>query len=262
MEPIKDAFRRLSRFGHAAKERALPVWKSAQLQSEPALQWLKQFGRGRRWLAWSRVVIVGGIAPCPDPRFVIGAGGAHGTARCFTPFFAPIGALLVGLAAFGQRRTAGCATTRRPTPTASDASRKASPRPWSSLGATSSRCGLGGIYSLERISKESPDDYWTVMENLTAFVRERSRRNEAERTSQDLEQRVSRRAYFLWQEAGRPDGRAEDFWADAAKQEEFGEPATDIAAVLTVIKRRSEQSREREGANDWRFDLSGAILKR
>ena len=36
------------------------------------------------------------------------------------------------------------------------------------------------------------------MENLTAFVRERSRRNEAERTSQDLEQRVSRRAYFLW----------------------------------------------------------------
>ena len=39
-------------------------------------------------------------------------------------------------------------------------------------------------------------------------------------------------------------------------------PAADIAAVLTVIKRRSEQSREREGANNWRFDLSGAILKR
>jgi hypothetical protein len=30
----------------------------------------------------------------------------------------------------------------------------------------------GGIYSLERISKESPDDYWTVMEILTAFVRD------------------------------------------------------------------------------------------
>ena len=70
---------------------------------------------------------------------------------------------------------------------------------------------LGGIYSLERISKESPDDYWTVMENLSAFVRKRSRRNEAERTSQNLEQRISRRAYFLWQEAGRPDGRADDF---------------------------------------------------
>jgi hypothetical protein len=46
------------------------------------------------------------------------------------------------------------------------------------------------------------------------------------------------------------------------KKEEFGEPATDIAAVLTVIKRRSEQSQEREGANDWRFDLSGAVLRR
>ena len=64
------------------------------------------------------------------------------------------------------------------------------------LGSDKLEVRLGGIYSLERISKESPDDYWTVMENLTAFVRERSRRNEAERTSQDLEQRVSRRAYF------------------------------------------------------------------
>ena len=104
---------------------------------------------------------------------------------------------------------------------------------------------LGGIYSLERISKESPDDYWTVMESLTAFVRERSRRNEAKRTSQDFEHRVSRRAYLIWRAAGRPDGRAEEFWAEAVKQDEFGEPpATDIAAVLTVLKRRSERSRE------------------
>ena len=122
---------------------------------------------------------------------------------------------------------------------------------------------LGGIYSLERISKESPDDYWTVMENLTAFVWERSRRND-ERTSQDdLKQRVSRRAYFLWREAGRPEGRAEDFWTEAVTQEELGEsPATDIAAVLKVIERRRERNREREGSNYWRLDLSGAGLKR
>jgi pentapeptide repeat protein/DUF2934 family protein len=100
------------------------------------------------------------------------------------------------------------------------------------------------------------------MENLTAFVRERSRRNEAERTSQNLEERVRRRAYFLWLEAGRPEGRAEDFWARAIKQEEFGEPAADIAAALTVINRRSEQSRERESANGWRFGLNGAVLSR
>jgi hypothetical protein len=47
----------------------------------------------------------------------------------------------------------------------------------------------GGIYSLERISKESPDDYWTVMEILTAFVRERTRRSEASRTAEDAPQR-------------------------------------------------------------------------
>jgi hypothetical protein len=51
MEPIKDAFHRLSRFGLAAKERALPVWKSAQLRSELVLQWLRlQSERGLQWL--------------------------------------------------------------------------------------------------------------------------------------------------------------------------------------------------------------------
>jgi hypothetical protein len=92
------------------------------------------------------------------------------------------------------------------------------------LGSDKLEVRLGGIYSLERISKESPDDYWTVMENLTAFVRERSRRNEAERTTLGFEQRVSQRAYFLWREAGRPDGRTEEFWAEAVEQEELGEP--------------------------------------
>ena len=34
---------------------------------------------------------------------------------------------------------------------------------------------LGGIYALERIAKDSPKDHWTIMEVLTAFVRERSK---------------------------------------------------------------------------------------
>jgi hypothetical protein len=130
------------------------------------------------------------------------------------------------------------------------------------LGSKKLEVRLGGIYSLERISKESPDDYWTVMENLTAFVRERSRRNEAERTALDLEQRVSRRAYSLWQKASQPDGRAEEFWAEAVNLEKRGEPpAADIAAVMSVIKRRSDRSRERESANRWHLDLGGAVLK-
>jgi len=128
------------------------------------------------------------------------------------------------------------------------------------LGSDRLEVRLGGIYSLERISKESPEDYWTVMENLTAFVRERSRRNEAERL-QHSEQRVSRRAYFRWLEAGQPDGRTAEFWAEAVEEDEREPPATDIVAVLTVIKRRSERSREREVNEGWRLDLSGAVLR-
>lgn len=33
---------------------------------------------------------------------------------------------------------------------------------------------LGGIYALERIAKDSRKDYWTIIEVLTAFVRERA----------------------------------------------------------------------------------------
>src|SRR5262245_35597990 len=33
---------------------------------------------------------------------------------------------------------------------------------------------LGGIYALERIAKDSASDHWSVMEVLTAFVREQA----------------------------------------------------------------------------------------
>ena len=33
---------------------------------------------------------------------------------------------------------------------------------------------LGGIYTLERIARESERDYWPIMETLTAYVRERA----------------------------------------------------------------------------------------
>ncbi len=40
---------------------------------------------------------------------------------------------------------------------------------------------LGGIYALERIAKDSRDDHWTIMEVLTAYVRENApRRSEDE----------------------------------------------------------------------------------
>src|SRR6516162_2419249 len=87
---------------------------------------------------------------------------------------------------------------------------------------------LGGIYTLERISRESPDDYWTVMETLCAFVRERAR----------------------WK-------------PEVIIPEAMQTPAvpTDTAAVLTVIFRRPEKERDREKREGWRLDLSGADLR-
>ena len=101
------------------------------------------------------------------------------------------------------------------------------------------------------------------MENLTAFVRERTQRTERERKAEPLEKRIELRAYFHWRQAGQPDGRADEMWAEAVKQEERGEPLTvDILAVLRVIQRRSKRSRKRERSNYWHLDLRGAVLRR
>jgi hypothetical protein len=40
------------------------------------------------------------------------------------------------------------------------------------LGSDKMAVRLGAIYALERISKDSPRDHWSIMETLTAYVRE------------------------------------------------------------------------------------------
>jgi uncharacterized protein YjbI with pentapeptide repeats len=250
MEPIQEAVRQLSRFGRAARKRAMPIWKSARLQSEPVLQWLRLRPRVVFWaggIGIALVLILG---------LVIGGGASWYAANA--PAIAPLLTLTAGVS------VAAVALIRHFAQTDADRQRRITEsfsKAVEQLGSDKLEVRLGGIYSLERISKESPDDYWTVMENLTALIRERSRRNEAERTSQDLEQRVSRRAYFLWLDAGRPDGRAEDFWTAATKEEEIGESAVDITTVFTVLNRRSDRSREQERANGWEIGLSDTILK-
>ena len=84
---------------------------------------------------------------------------------------------------------------------------------------------LGGIYTLERISRESPDDYWAVMETLTAFLREHTR------------------------------------WNERGKMQPRQSPATDIAAVLTVIVRRDHKSLYRERENGWTLDFRRSDLR-
>jgi uncharacterized protein YjbI with pentapeptide repeats len=242
----------LARFGSTAKKRALLVWKLAMVRIGRRWQWLMPRRRMVSWVAGTSIAFVLLIG------FVIEGGmswyGKHHEA------IAPLLTLAAGLA------VAAVALARHFGQTNADRQRRVTEsfsKAVEQLASDKLEVRLGGIYSLERISKESQDDYWTVIENLTAFVRERSRRNEAERTALDLNQRASRRAYFLWLEAGRPEGRDNDLWFKAVEQEKIGEElAADIDAVLTVIKRRSELSRELEVANAWRLDLRRAVLKR
>jgi hypothetical protein len=65
---------------------------------------------------------------------------------------------------------------------------------------------LGGIYALERIARDSPKDEWTIMEVLTAYVRENAARTDQVREPPD---------------------------------EPLTRPRADIQAILTVIGRRN-----------------------
>jgi Protein of unknown function (DUF2934) len=52
-------------------------------------------------------------------------------------------------------------------------------------------------------------------------------------TNQDREEQVRRRAYELWEQAGRPDGRHDDFWHQASA-EGAGHGGTTLADAGSV----------------------------
>lgn len=72
---------------------------------------------------------------------------------------------------------------------------------------------LGGIFALDRISQESDQDYWPIMEILAAFAREHARWED-----EDIDQQTVARLY---------------------RDEKPKELPADIAAILTVIGRRT-----------------------
>jgi pentapeptide repeat protein len=107
---------------------------------------------------------------------------------------------------------------------------------------------LGGIYALERIAKDSTEkDHWTVMEVLTAFVREHA----------PLQEQPE-------EEAARA--------GEVRENQPRSVPPTDIQAVITVLGRRlltfgrgeSEELNLRrtnlQGVNLYLADLQGADL--
>jgi len=100
---------------------------------------------------------------------------------------------------------------------------------------------LGGIYALERIARDSPEDHWTVMEVLTAYVRDK--RPIINHTEQDVEA------------------------SDPESPQVIGKLVpTDIQAILTVIGRRdAEQDKGRRlqlnEVDLLEADLRGANLR-
>ena len=98
------------------------------------------------------------------------------------------------------------------------------------LGSQDVDVRLGGIYSLERIAKDSPKDHWTVMEVLTAYVRSKS---------------------------PLPEG-----WIKVApeKRKPLPNVTIDVQSALTVIARREAKNDQGKSLDLSSSNLSGAVL--
>jgi uncharacterized protein YjbI with pentapeptide repeats len=193
------------------KGRLSPIWRSAVLQ----------FERGRQWLMLRQ-----------QAAFLSAGGAVVLLLFIFSGVTAAVAAVAAWIALIRHFAQTDADRQRRITESYSKATEQ--------LASDKMEMRLGGIYTLERISRESPDDYWTVMETLTAFVRERARWKEP-----DLDaSKTVVRFYQQDQQSDRPH-----------------HPPTDIAAVLTVIVRRPETERSREKKQGWRLDLRRTDLR-
>jgi uncharacterized protein YjbI with pentapeptide repeats len=176
-------------------------------------------------------------------------------AALVNPILGGFGALFLIYAAIRQAQTASqqarIASDRHETQTKADLQRRITEtfsKAVEQLGNENIEVRVGGIYTLERLAGEAPpgpaadgsgpDLYRTVMETLTAFVRERARWRDSLGTTAD------KADFFDRSDEARPPN-----------------PATDIAAVLEVILRRPEAARAREQQHRWYFDLRAGDLR-
>jgi hypothetical protein len=101
----------------------------------------------------------------------------------------PLGGLLGGAAvAWAALRQARIATRRHYAQTEADRQRRISEsfsKAVEQLASDKLEARLGGIYTLERISRESQEQYWPVMEILTAFLRENARWEQPDETTSE-----------------------------------------------------------------------------
>ena len=164
-----DAFHRLSRFSSAVKERALPLWQSAMVHLRRVWLWLTvprdpvdwkgTLANAGTWLQLrtiaSRViasVVFIALLVVVVPR-VWQAYSTHLPA--IIPLGAGIGGAIVAWAALTQAATA---RRRHEEQTGADRQRRITEsfsKAVEQVGSDKLEVRLGGIYSLERISKES-----------------------------------------------------------------------------------------------------------
>jgi uncharacterized protein YjbI with pentapeptide repeats len=113
---------------------------------------------------------------------------------------------------------------------------------------------IGAIYSLERVAVDFPKEHWTIMEILTAFVRENAPIHEAKLPRTDDSSSTS------WEQQGAQP-------LDLNINEELPKIRTDVQVALTVIGRRNSHQDKVDGKLDLRHtdirqaDLLGANLE-
>ncbi len=109
----------------------------------------------------------------------------------------------------------------------------------------------GAIYALERLSQDFPKEHWTIMEILTAFVRE----NAPIKVKQ--EQQIEEDSEALSFGKYSREARREKFF-DINWQDELPKVRTDIQVALTVIARRDLQ---KDPVNQ-KIDLRNTYIRR
>lgn len=109
---------------------------------------------------------------------------------------------------------------------------------------------IGAIYALERVAQDFPKEHWTIMEILTAFVRE----NAPIRKREALKEEESPSTSFGKQKGATHSTQPLDF----NFHDESPKIRTDIQIALTVIGRRNSlQDREHQ-----RLDLRNTDMRR
>jgi uncharacterized protein YjbI with pentapeptide repeats len=111
------------------------------------------------------------------------------------------------------------------------------------IGGNKLEVRLGGLYALERIARDSPKDHWTVIEILSAYVREKAKKNNA--VVKDTEGNSNKIVNN-----------------EIDETKEIPKITTDVQAALTIIGRRKvEQDSKTDRINLSETDLRGADLK-